>query len=199
MPRHSNWLTACLLICVSTCQGRPWALQAPAPTVTLDTGTLEGAPFGPGQNGVAFVGVPYATPPVGDLRWKPPQPLRKRNGTRQATHFGAPCPQLPAGWLPYIAGNEDCLYLNVWTPQLSANAKLPVLVCLHGGGNSAGYSQMTPLGPTLSQLSLVCSQCKLSARPFWISCLPSSHRRIRPSLLRQLWTTRPTAGAQMDT
>ena len=167
MRRHFHWLAACLLICVSTCQGRPWAVpDAPAPTVTLDSGTLEGAPFGPGQNGVAFAGVPYAAPPVGDLRWRPPQPVRKWNGTRQATHFGAPCPQLPSGWFPYIAGNEDCLYLNVWTPQLSANAKLPVLVYLHGGGNTAGYSQMTPLGPTLSQLSLVVVSANYRLGPF---------------------------------
>lgn len=54
--------------------------------------------FGLPKNEVAFLGVPYAAPPVGDLRWKPPQPVRHWNGTRKATEFGATCPQLPAGW-----------------------------------------------------------------------------------------------------
>jgi para-nitrobenzyl esterase len=65
------------------------------------------------------------------------------------------CPQLPAGWLPTLPWNEDCLYLNVWTMQLSTNAKLPVIVYFHGGSNTAGYSQLTPLGPALSRLGVV--------------------------------------------
>jgi para-nitrobenzyl esterase len=104
---------------------------------------------------VAFLGVPYAAPPVGDLRWKPPQPVSPWSGPRKATEFGAACPQLPARWFPYIGWNEDCLYLNVWTTQFSASAKLPVIVYFHGGSNTAGYSQMTPLGPTLSRLGVL--------------------------------------------
>jgi para-nitrobenzyl esterase len=69
--------------------------------------------------------------------------------------FGAACLQLPAKWFPYIGWNEDCLYLNVWTTQFSASVKLPVIVYFHGGSNTAGYSQMTPLGPTLSRLGVV--------------------------------------------
>ena len=122
--------------------------------VTLN-GTLEGTHFGPAANEVAFLGVPYASPPVGDLRWKPPQPVSPWTGTRKATEFGAPCAQLPANWFPYIGWNEDCLYLNVWTTQLSATAKQPVIVYFHGGSNTAGYSQMTPLGPALSRLGVV--------------------------------------------
>jgi para-nitrobenzyl esterase len=125
------------------------------PTVTLADGVLEGTNFGAAQNGVAFLGVPYAAPPVGELRWNPPLPPKKWIGTRQATTYGAVCPQLPAGWLPYIAGNEDCLFLNIWTTHLSASAKQPVIVYFHGGSNSAGYSQLNPLGPTLSPLGVV--------------------------------------------
>lgn len=124
------------------------------PTVRLSSGTLTGTRFGP-QKDVAFLGVPYAAPPVGDLRWKPPQPEQPWTGTREATQFASPCPQLPAGWLPYIPGKEDCLYLNIWTPRLSANRELPVIVFFHGGGNKEGYSQLTPLGPALAPLGVV--------------------------------------------
>jgi para-nitrobenzyl esterase len=137
------------LVCVALASSRPTE-----PTVRLSSGSLTGMHFGP-QNEVAFLGVPYAAPPVDDLRWKPPQPARSWSGTREAKQFAAPCPQLPAGWLPYIPGKEDCLYLNIWTPRLSANPKLPVIVFFHGGGNKEGYSQLTPLGPALAPLGVV--------------------------------------------
>jgi para-nitrobenzyl esterase len=123
--------------------------------VKLEAGVIEGMHFGAAQNEVAFLGVPYAGPPVGDLRWKPPQAVQKWKGTRKATQFGAACPQLRASWLRHIDWNEDCLYLNVWTTQLSASTRLPVIVYFHGGSNTNGYSQMTPLGPPLSRLGVV--------------------------------------------
>jgi para-nitrobenzyl esterase len=122
--------------------------------VTLRAGVLEGIHLGPAREGVAFLGVPYAAPPIGELRWRPPQPVSPWTGRRKATTFGAACPQLPASWLPYIGWNEDCLYLNVWTPRRSASAKRAVIVYFHGGSNTAGYSQMTPLGPSLSRLGV---------------------------------------------
>jgi|SRR5208283_3047250 len=131
---------------------------APPPTVRLPLGALEGTQFNSPQGG-AFLGVPYASPPVGELRWKPPKPAISWAGTRKATEFGAVCRQLPAKWLPYIAGKEDCLYLNIWTPQLADHAKLPVIVFFHGGSDSAGYSQLTPLGPALSPLAAVYCEC----------------------------------------
>ena len=129
--------------------------KAAPPTVTLGDGTLEGTDFGTAQNAAAFLGVPYAAPPVGDLRWRPPEPVKPWDGTRKATRFGAACPQLEAGWLPYVGWNEDCLYLNVWTPHLSATQKLPVIVFFHGGSNISGYSQLSPLGPVFSRLGVV--------------------------------------------
>lgn len=127
---------------------------ASPPTVRLPLGALEGTQFNSPQGG-AFLGVPYASPPVGELRWKPPRPAISWASTRKATEFGAVCPQLPAKWLPYIAGKEDCLYLNIWTPQLADQAKLPVIVFFHGGSNTAGYSQLTPLGAALAPLGVV--------------------------------------------
>jgi para-nitrobenzyl esterase len=153
MRRHFHRLIVFFLICIIA---RALALPvASPPSVTLESGALEGTQFGSAPNEVAFLGVPYAAPPIGDLRWKPPQPARHWTGTHKATEVGAPCPQLPARWLPYIGWNEDCLYLNVWTTQFSTRAKLPVIVYFHGGSNTSGYSQMDPLGPTLSRLGVV--------------------------------------------
>jgi para-nitrobenzyl esterase len=123
-----------------------------APTARTSAGVLEGLRSG---GGTAFLGVPYAAPPVGDLRWEPPQPPQAWTGTRKAAQFSPACPQLPAGWLRYPVWSEDCLYLNVWTPKLSSQARLPVIVFFHGGSNRTGYSQLTPLGPALSPLGVV--------------------------------------------
>lgn len=79
------------------------------PGVTVAQGKLEGMQFGPSREGVAFLGGPFAPPPVGELRWRPPEPAKKWKGTRKATAFAPVCPQLPQQWLPYIAGQEDCL------------------------------------------------------------------------------------------
>lgn len=126
---------------------------AASPKVTIDTGNLEGLASDGG--GAAFLGIPYAAAPVGKLRWESPQPFRSWAGTRRAVEFGPACPQLPAGWLPYPAWSEDCLFLNVWTPKLAPSALLPVIVFFHGGSNRAGYSQLNPLGPALSPLGVV--------------------------------------------
>jgi len=88
-----------------------------------------------------FKGIPYAAPPVGALRWKPPQPVAAWNGTRKADHFGPRCMQLPLFSDMVFRSDgmsEDCLYLNVWTPVGSASRKLPVLVYFYGGGFLAG-------------------------------------------------------------
>lgn len=125
------------------------------PTVTLVSGRLRGVRFGHAQNEVAFLGVPYAAPPTGERRWKPPEPLARWEGTREATQFGAACPQLPEPWLTFPHWSEDCLFLNVWTRQISARHKGPVIVFFHGGSNRAGYSQRDQLGPSLSRSGLV--------------------------------------------
>jgi para-nitrobenzyl esterase len=111
--------------------------------------------FGDGQDGVAFLGVPYAAPPTGELRWKPPEPVVRWAGVRDATQFGAACPQLPEPWLTYPHWSEDCLFLNIWTRQMAAQHKQPVIVFFHGGSNRAGYSQHDQLGPSLSRSGLV--------------------------------------------
>lgn len=108
-------------------------------SVTVEGGVISGSTV----NGVRiFKGIPFAAPPVGDLRWKPPHPAEPWDGVRAADAFGAQCPQLPYPQdSPYYSPPrdeaEDCLYLNVWTAA-SAGDRLPVMVWIHGGGLTRG-------------------------------------------------------------
>ena len=137
------------------------ALGESHPQVVLRDGLLEGNQFGPSAKYAAFLGIPYAAPPVGNLRWQPPQSPASWQGVREATSFGPACPQLPSTWLPEMLGrkqmrtDEACLYLNVWTPDLDRHAKLPVMVWIHGGGNIEGSQEWPPLGPTLAAHGVV--------------------------------------------
>ena len=95
----------------------------------------------------AFRGIPYAAPPVGALRWRPPRDVASWTGTRECIRFGAVCPQ-PARLTglvgdPLPTQSEDCLFLNVWTTQAGSGKKLPVMVWIHGGGFSLGWSDQT--------------------------------------------------------
>ncbi|MXV49909.1 carboxylesterase family protein [Pedobacter sp. HMF7647] len=102
-------------------------------------GTVQGAKEPSGVR--SFKGIPFAAPPVGDFRWKEPQPAANWTGIRQADKFGPRAMQLPIfGDMNFRSNgmSEDCLYLNVWSPAKSAKEKLPVLVYFYGGGFAAG-------------------------------------------------------------
>src|SRR5690349_21483650 len=90
-----------------------------------------------------FKGVPYALPPVGELRWRATKTVEPLKGERLGDRFGPRCiqPEYPTNSISFFgseAESEDCLYLNVWTPTLDRAAKLPVMVWLHGGGFVTG-------------------------------------------------------------
>ena len=117
--------------------------------VNVDPGQLVDAPAGAVRGTTdgavrIFKGIPYAQPPVGPLRWKPPLPLARWKGVHDATEFGAACYQLPPKLSNIYAGrpmplSEDCLTLNVWTPANAKNA--PVFFWIYGGALSSGSSR----------------------------------------------------------
>lgn len=118
------------------------------PVLTVSGGKIRGVPTEtPGVT--VFKGIPYAAAPVGELRWKAPQPVVPWDGVKVCDTFGAPAWQnahTPGGYTPefFFDGDptfsEDCLYLNVWTPAAGKpKAKLPVTLWIHGGGYVAGW------------------------------------------------------------
>ncbi|WP_240324641.1 carboxylesterase/lipase family protein [Trinickia diaoshuihuensis] len=145
--RSSRQRAAVVLVAATLGVFAPATLRAsvhePAPRVDLPAGTVEGFKISANDIQIEnFRGIPYAAPPVGDLRWKPPQPVAAWAGVREAKRFGARCMQLQMFPMEFRARDmsEDCLFLNVWKPAQTAGEKLPVLVYFYGGGFAAGDS-----------------------------------------------------------
>jgi para-nitrobenzyl esterase len=178
IPRRLVWqfealrvLTAASLVvgalaCSSTAPPGP-------PMVVAEGEHLAGAYVGDGSAEAVFLGIPYAAPPIGDLRWRSPEPITPRQGVQPATEFAPACIQgtNENSFLSYIARtlgqdptqvpvlssvSEDCLYLNVWTPNLGGEDLAPVMVWFHGGANVAG-SASEPLyhGANLARKGVV--------------------------------------------
>ncbi|MGW8204550.1 carboxylesterase/lipase family protein (plasmid) [Sphingomonas bisphenolicum] len=126
-----------------------------APVVAIADGALRGV----NEEGVvAFKGIPFAAPPVGDLRWRAPQPVKRWQGVRDASRYGHDCMQLPFPSDAAPLGTppaEDCLFMNLWKPQ-GRSAKLPVMVWIYGGGFfNGGSSPPTYAGAALARQGIM--------------------------------------------
>ena len=146
------------------------------PTVRIDSGTLAG--LHAAATGLdEFRGIPYAAPPVGALRWKPPQRVAAWTGTRAADNFGPRCMQISllSDMVFRSDGmSEDCLYLNVWTPAGRAGKKLPVLVYFYGGGFVGGDgSEFRYDGASLAQRGIVTVTVNYRLGVFGFLALPA--------------------------
>jgi para-nitrobenzyl esterase len=155
--RFSWWLVFVCAMLVAIEAGA----AGPSLVVAIESGKVEGVAVASLPHGGAFLGIPYAAQPVGDLRWRAPRAAGPWNGVRSAKAYGPACPQRPSPWLPEMLGrtematDEACLFLNVWTPELGHADKLPVLVWIHGGGNVEGSAEWPPLGETLAREGVV--------------------------------------------
>jgi para-nitrobenzyl esterase len=133
-----RWVWRAALAALAACVQLDSALAAP---VMTDAGALQGVRAGPLT---IYKGVPFAAPPVGELRWREPQPVRPWQGVREADAFAPACMQtgvsMPGETPPAVS--EDCLYLNIWTPTAKIRARLPVMVWVPGGGFTNGSASM---------------------------------------------------------
>ncbi|KAF5285157.1 hypothetical protein FQR65_LT13354 [Abscondita terminalis] len=122
-----------------------------APEVVLSQGTLRGTIRSTlkGRSILAFQGIPYAEPPIGEKRFMPPVPLKAWDGILDATKSHSHCPQFDIFFRSEpVHGNEDCLFLNVYTPKIS-NELLPVIVFIHGGAFVMGNANPSMFGPDI--------------------------------------------------
>jgi para-nitrobenzyl esterase len=146
----------------------------------------------------AFKGIPFASPPVGDLRWRSPKAHAVRSGPQDATQFAPACMQTSSGvdWYvgvaetfghpPNVVGrptgvSEDCLYLNVWTPALDAVADLPVMVFIHGGSNTGGWSyEPNYMGTRLAARGVVVVSISYRLGAFGFFSHPALSQQAKP-------------------
>jgi len=158
--------------------------QVPAPIVVANGENLTGSWGGDENNVAEFKGIPFAAPPVGDLRWRAPKPNIPRTGQLTALDFAPACMQSNRlvewyagvaqtfGHGPEVVGrpkglSEDCLYLNVWTPKPGDESNLPVMVFVHGGSNSSGWSyEPNYVGSSLAARGVVVVTVAYRVGPF---------------------------------
>ena len=160
------------------------ATEHSAPLVQANSEELLGEWAGATKQIAVFKGIPFARPPLGNLRWRAPQPHQPRVGRQMAIKYGPGCMQGPGGvnWYvgvaeafghgPEVVGrpnglSEDCLYLNVWSPQVESGAGLPVMVFVHGGSNAGGWSyEPNYIGENLAARGVVVVTIAYRVGPF---------------------------------
>ena len=151
----------------------------------------------PPKDGVrSFKGIPFAQPPVGDLRWREPQPVKNWTGVRNADQFGPACMQRlsPSAdyWFRGDGMSEDCLYLNVWTPAKSGREKLPVLVYIFGGGFQNGDgSEPRYDGESMARKGIVAVSVNYRTNIFGFFVASGADQGVAAPRLRQLRPARP--------
>lgn len=154
--KHLGKLTRTALAVAVIATAGPAIAGTAGPQVTIATGTLQGSV---GDGVASFKGIPYAAPPVGNLRWRAPQPAAAWKGIRSATKYGHDCKQtpFPSDAAPLgVKTAEDCLYANVWRPAGDQHGHLPVMVWIYGGGFvNGGSSPPTYSGANLARKGIV--------------------------------------------
>lgn len=141
--------------------------QAPKP-VRTEAGIVQGTM----EDGIAtYKGIPFAAPPLGELRWRAPQPPAPWKGVKEADKFAPACMQIsivmPALGMEAVPVSEDCLYLNVWTPAKSPKDKLPVMVWIYGGGFTAGATSLASYdGANLAKKGVILVSVAYRVGPF---------------------------------
>ncbi len=174
--RRACLILACLLTVSAIAIAKTNRLNnANGTKVNIDSGAISGLTVGANNEVRVYKGIPFAAPPVGELRWKAPQPVKAWTGVRACTEFGPSCPQ--PNLLERIYGqklgptSEDCLYLNVWTAAVNPSDRLPVMVWIHGGGYTMG-SGATPAydGAALARQGVVLVTINYRLGPFgWLA------------------------------
>jgi para-nitrobenzyl esterase len=165
---------ACLVAALAGCL---WA-RVEAQPVRTEAGLIEGVP----EDGLTvYEGVPFATPPVGALRWKPPQLLAPWAGVKKTDHYAPACAQVPisseALGIPVVPTSEDCLYLNIWTPAKSARDRLAVMVWIYGGGFAGGATSYAVYdGTRLARKGVVLVSIAYRVGPFGFLAHPALTR-----------------------
>lgn len=161
------FITSCLIALL----GAPFASASDAPIARTVAGTIEGTR----ENGLeVYRGIPFAAPPVGELRWHKPMPAHPWDGTLNASTFGDACPQGRVTQGEFGDNiSEDCLYLNVWVPPHTERELLPVMVWIHGGGFSFGATS-TPLyrGDRLAERGVIVVSVAYRLGPFGFMAHP---------------------------